>query len=145
MGPWAKTVGGILKTNGFTDFLNNAAERKAVDDPMRKAIALLGSLQPDKALRPSEWAKLAVAEGLDVQFFSPSERGTAKGQERAIGVVLKRFVNESFTHYGDVKTIKMILDGGKRRWKPGKNGHVRYLFQTVSVNEVPNEDEQSQG
>ena len=51
MTPWAKTVGGILKHNGFTDFLGNQQTRKAVDDPLRRAIGILGAVKPDKALR----------------------------------------------------------------------------------------------
>ncbi len=38
---WARTIGGILKFNGFTDFLANAATRKSAADPICEALAIL--------------------------------------------------------------------------------------------------------
>lgn len=40
-GPWAKTVGGILKVSGFTDFLSNYGSRKTADDPVRRGLGIL--------------------------------------------------------------------------------------------------------
>ena len=89
MSPWAKTIGGILKHNGFTDFLGNQQTRKAVDEPLRRALGILGAVKPDKALRPAEWAQLAVQQGLVKTLIPTNERDTDKGRERAIGVLLK--------------------------------------------------------
>ena len=52
MRPWAKTIGGILKHNGFTDFLGNQQTRKAVDDPLRRAIGILGATKPARRSDP---------------------------------------------------------------------------------------------
>ena len=49
MSPWAKTVGGILQHSGFVDFLANQQTRKAVDEPLRRAIGILGASKPGKA------------------------------------------------------------------------------------------------
>ena len=39
---WARIVGGILRVNGFRDFLGNYGVRKTVDDPLRKGLGILG-------------------------------------------------------------------------------------------------------
>jgi hypothetical protein len=43
---WARTVGGILKANGFKHFLGNYSLRRTADDPVRKALGLLGAARP---------------------------------------------------------------------------------------------------
>ncbi|MEN6451706.1 MAG: hypothetical protein ABFC96_14535, partial [Thermoguttaceae bacterium] len=73
MTPWARTIGGILKVNGFTDFLANYGTRKSNDDPIRAALSILGAATPGEALRPREWAKLAVEQGLARTLFSVNE------------------------------------------------------------------------
>ena len=40
---WAKRIGGILRVNGFRDFLGNYGVRKTVDDPLRKGLGILGA------------------------------------------------------------------------------------------------------
>ena len=45
--PWARTVGGILKVNGFSDFLTNYGQRKMLDDPLRQGLAILGATKPE--------------------------------------------------------------------------------------------------
>ena len=105
MTPWAKTVGGILKHNGFTDFLGNQQTRKAVDDPLRRAVGILGVAKPGKALRPTEWAQIAVQQGLVKTLIPANERDTEKGRERAMGVLLKPLVGETFEVATRDKTI----------------------------------------
>ena len=60
MTPWARTIGGILKVSGFSDFLGNFGTRKVADDPIREALGILAATSPNKELRPGEWASLAV-------------------------------------------------------------------------------------
>ena len=105
MTPWAKTIGGILKHNGFTDFLGNQQTRKAVDDPLRRAVGILGAAKPGKALRPAEWAQLAVQQGLVKTLIPTNERDTDKGRERAIGVLLRAAGTER-----------------RSRWRPTQSG-----------------------
>lgn len=128
MTPWAQAVGGILKHGGFTDFLANAGRQQTAHDPIRDALALLGAASPDRTLKPSEWAEVAVREGLDRTLFPVNERNTPKGRERAIGVLLKPRLGETFEVTTDRGTYRLRLEGGNRRWEPGKNANVRYVF-----------------
>jgi hypothetical protein len=137
MSPWPKTVGGILMVNGFTDFLGNYAARKSVDDPAREALAILAAAQPGKQLRPGEWAALAVEQGLARTLFAPTERDTARGRERAIGVVLKNHLEETFEAKTETTSLRVRLEGGFRRWTKGKNPHTRYVFTVLEQQEVP--------
>lgn len=135
MSNWAKTIGGILNVNGFNDFLANYGSRKSADDPVREALAILGAARPGKELRPAEWAKLAVTQGLSKTLFSPNERDTPKGRERNIGVILKRHLQVTFDAQTDRKVYRLRLEGGFRRWTPGKNPHTRYRFDVLSETE----------
>ena len=49
MTPCARSIGGILRHAGFADFLGNQQARKVADDPLRRAIGILGAAQPNKA------------------------------------------------------------------------------------------------
>lgn len=141
MSPWARVIGGILKVSGFTDFLGNNDTRKFAEDPLRKAIGILGAARPNKALRPMEWARVAVEHGLAKTLFPPNERDTEKGRERAVGCVLKRHLDETFTTETKSKILTMRLDGGNKRWNPGGNPHVRYVFQVEKAVDLPVDDD----
>ncbi|PQO27633.1 hypothetical protein C5Y96_19085 [Blastopirellula marina] len=141
MSRWARTIGGILKVNGFTDFLTNYGTRKTADDPLREALAILGTAKPGKSLRPREWAKLAVNEGLARTLFSPTERDTDRGRERAIGVLLKRHLDVTFEIETEQKLYHLQVEGGFRRWQRGKNPHTRYVFTVLDEAEKPVEGE----
>jgi hypothetical protein len=140
MTPWARIIGGILMVSGFRDFLANGGTRKSADDPIREAIALLGSVRPGKTLRPREWAKLAVEHSVAKDLISANERDTERGRERAIGVVLKKHLEEKFEARTDTKLFHLKLTGGCRRWS-GRNPHVRYCFEIISQTELPTDDE----
>jgi len=137
MTPWAKTVGGILKESGFTDFLANYGSRKAADDPIREALAILAAAMPAKQLRPREWAKQAVDQGLAKTLFTANDRDTVAGRERAIGSILKQHLEETFETKTETTKLLMRLDGGNRRWLAGKNPHVRYVFTVLSSTPFP--------
>ncbi|MHB8972762.1 MAG: hypothetical protein ACYC3X_20670 [Pirellulaceae bacterium] len=140
MTPWARTIGGILKLAGFQDFLANCSTRKTTDDSVREAIGILGAVRPGKELRPKEWAKLAVEYSLAKDLISANERDTEKGRERAIGVVFKKHIEETFEACTDTKLYRLRLTGGCRRWRSGKNPHVRYRFEVLSQAEIPADD-----
>jgi hypothetical protein len=140
MTPWAQAIGGILKANGFTDFLANYATRVTLDDPVRGALAILASAAPGQQLRPAEWAELAVREGLARTLFPPGDRETPKGRERGIGVVLNRYREEIFETRTPTKKMRVRLDGGYRRWTKGKNPSTRYLFRVLEEEFLPIEE-----
>jgi hypothetical protein len=132
MTAWATTIGGILRANGFTDFLANSGERRSTDDPVHEALAILGARKPGKALRPRDWAKLAVDEGLAKTLLPANERDTEKGRERAIGKILKRHCEVTFLASTDTMNYRLRLEGGFRRWTEGKNPHTRYVFTVLA-------------
>lgn len=141
---WARTVGGILKVNGFEGFLANYGSRKSHDDPIREAISILGAAKPGKALRPMAWANLAVEQGLAKFLFSANERDTPKGRERAIGRILTKNLEVVFEAQDETKRYRLKLEGGFRRWVEGGNPHTRYRFLVLSGEDRPVEGEQAQ-
>jgi hypothetical protein len=137
MTPWARTIGGILKANGFADFLANYETRMTLDDPIRDALSILASAAPGQELRPKEWADLAVQQGLAKTLFSPSERETSHGRERGVGVVFCRHLDEIFEARTPTKEIRVRLEGGFRRWNKGKNPYTRYVFSVLAEKPIP--------
>ncbi len=127
MTPWARTIGGILMVSGFKDFLGNINARKAADDPIQEALAILGTVRPGKALRPAEWAKFIVDEGLAKKLLPPNERDTEKSRARATGVILSKYIGVAFLGRTDKTLYHFRLEGGYKRWNKGKNPHVRYV------------------
>jgi hypothetical protein len=140
MTPWARTVGGILQANGFTDFLANYETHRTVDDPIREALAILAGAAPGKELRPVEWADLTVKHGLAKTLFAAHERDSSSGRERGIGVVFSRYRQEMFAARTATKQLRVRLEGGFRRWSKGRNAHMRYAFTVLEEKPIPIED-----
>jgi hypothetical protein len=142
MTPWARTIGGILRVSGFEDFLANQNARKATDEPIRRAIGILGvAAKPGVALRPGDWAKLAVEHSLIRTLIPTNERDTEKGRQRAIGVLLSPLRGETFEASTETRRYRLRLEGGLRRWEPRGNPHVRYRFEILEEHELPVEGE----
>ncbi len=137
MSPWARTIGGILKVNGYTDFLANYQTRRTVDDPIKDSLSILGAAKPGEGLRPGDWAKLVVNEGLAKTLFASNERDTHKGRERAIGVILSHHLNDTFEASSDTTRYRLKLEGGNRRWKKGELPHKRYVFTVLETKSIP--------
>jgi hypothetical protein len=149
MTPWAQTIGGILMVNGFKDFLANSGTRKTTDDPVQEALAILGTatihtkddeLVPPKPLRPAQWAKTIVDQGLVKTLLPPNERDTEKSRTRATGVLLSKHLDEEFRVRTDTKLYRLRLEGGCKRWTRGKNPHVRYVFTVLGQENLPVEE-----
>jgi len=134
-GPWAKVVGGILRINGFTDFLANYGTRKTTDDPIRRGLGILGSSQPDRWLTPGEWVKLAVDLGLDKAVIPAADRSTDASRMRGIGVVLSNHRDETLMVEMETKTITLRLKKERRRWGGGE-AQTKYCFATLGTKEV---------
>ena len=141
MSRWAKTIGGILMVNGFTDFLANYGTRKTADDPVREALAILGAAKPGTTLRPKQWAEHAVKQGLAKTLFSPVERDSEKGRERGIGVVMKKHLDVTFEASSETTRYRFRLEGGFRRWDRGKSPHTRYVFMILNEEEIPADED----
>lgn len=140
MTPWAQTLGGVLKVNGFDDFLANQEAHLTVHDPTREALAILASAAPGQQLRPAEWADLAVRQGLARTLFLTSARDTSSGRERDMGVVFSKYRDEVFEARTLTKELRVRLEGGFRRWSKGKNPCTRYVFTVLEEKEIPIEE-----
>jgi hypothetical protein len=136
MSPWARTVGGILRANGFSDFLENYGSTKLVNDPIREALGILGAAKPDEALKPGEWAELAKELGLAQTLFHQADRDTLAGRERAIGKLMAKYLGETLEAAKDGRRYQFRLDGGQKRWVTGSNPHVRYRFNVLDTAEL---------
>jgi hypothetical protein len=137
-GPWAAVVGGILKANGFTDFLANYGKRKTADDPLRHGLGLIGAAKPDEWMRPADWA-LSVADlGLVKTVIPEADRENSESRTRGIGVVLSAHANETFLV--ETEDSKLTLRLEKRRSRVGGGDpKVQYRFATVETESIPEE------
>ncbi len=163
---WAQVIGGILKANGFTDFLGNYGERKAGDDPIRHRLGLLGAAHleavedrtDDQRLgvedfgpgldngwrRPGDWATLAVDIGVIGDLVSAGDRQTDAGRARGVGSLMSRHRDETFSITTDRRQYKLKLQRARRRWPPGddaKRASTLYRFAVVGSEPIPGDDE----
>ena len=137
---WAKTVGGILLVNGFKDFLANYGQRKTLDDPLRRGLAILGAARPEVWLKPEEWARLAVQLGVDKAVIPVADQGSGAGRIRGIGVVLSAHRDETFEGETETHKVHLQLERKRGRWGGGAP-HVRYQFSVSSREEIPADDD----
>jgi hypothetical protein len=137
MSRWARTVGGILKHHGFTDFLANYGAAKLIHDPTREALGILAAAKPGQKLKPLEWAKLVVELGLAKALIPANERDTDRGRERAMGLILKKHLGETFEAVTEAQKLVVRLEGGYRRWHRGGKPHTRYVFTVLTETPVP--------
>ena len=141
---WAKTIGGILTVNGFTDFLANYRVRTTADDPLRRALAILGAARPDEWVTASDWAALTVKLGLVKEIISAGDRDSDEGRKRGIGRVLSSHQQETFVAEDD--TAKMTLRLDKRRLRfDSDEPHPRYRFAKVAEEQLPEDQQDDQG
>lgn len=138
--PWARTIGGILKVNGFDGFLANYGVRRTLDDPVRSGLAILGAHQPDRWLPPADWARLAADLGLVKTTIPAADRDSDKGRKRGMGVVLSAHRDETLVWVGDNGRLTLRLEKKRARWD-GSEPHVRYRFAKVAEEELPVEEE----
>ncbi len=145
-GPWAKTIGGILKVNGFTDFLANSGVRKTADDPVRSALGLLGAKLPDRWLPPADWVRLAVELGVAKTLIQAADRDSEEGRKRGIGVVLSAHRDETFLVESEKHKLTFRSERKRARFDGGEP-QVRYQFvklaeEMLPVEEAPPSDEE---
>ena len=124
---WAAVVGGILKVNGFYDFLANYGQRKLADDPVREALAFLGAELLDKWERPETMALKVGDLGLTKQLIPSGDREGIKAKTRGLGKVLSNHEQERFTAQTETESIVFELRKKRGRFKEG-NVHTRYCF-----------------
>jgi len=140
---WARTIGGILKANGISDFLANYGQRKAHDDPVRKGLGLLGAEKHDEWLPATDWAALALHLGVVKMVIPESDRENDKSRARGMGVVLSAHDQEVFIVKSEDETLTLRL--AKRRGRfDGSEPHRRYRFVLVGQQSLPEGPEDDQ-
>jgi hypothetical protein len=138
---WARTVGGILLVNGYKDFLSNYSVRRTADDPVRRALGLLGAARPGEWLRADAWARLAVKVGVARAVIPEHELGTDQGRERGIGVVLSAHRGETFLVETEDEKLSLRLERARRRFEGGEP-KTRYCFVAFQRQPIPEDTSQ---
>jgi hypothetical protein len=138
-GPWARTVGGILRANGFADFLG--ATSAAARDPEWEALAHLGAARPGEWLRPAQWAQVADEQGLTRALFpAPEDRDGERAKERSFGLLLTRHLRETFTATTDEVVLRLRLEKSRKR-SDGHHPKRCYRFAEIERRAVPDDPE----
>jgi len=137
MREWAKTVGGILKVNGFQDFLTNWARQRSSQDKTSEALAILAnSAQNEKSewLRLATIVKLATTEGVLSDLIPARYKECQNAAERELGKLLSNYLGQS-VHYeedGATKSFRIhtavTRNGGGKSVSPAKH----YRFEPIT-------------
>jgi hypothetical protein len=133
---WAKVIGGILKVNGFTDFLGNYGTRRVYDDPIRHALGLAGAHKPEKWLRPAEWATVAGEAGVTKILIPERDRENDISRARAMGVLLSAHIEETFSVEGESRVLSLRLERSRHR-RSGSEAKMYYRFVEVASEDLP--------
>jgi hypothetical protein len=139
MGPWAQTIGGILQVNGFTDFLLNYNATRATTDPVRLAIGILAFHAGSNPKRTLDLAKLATQQGLAKTLLPGIDPGNEAACQRAIGVTLSPYVDETCTARNAAERITYRLKKQEGRFEEGFP-HFRYWFEEIKREPVSDND-----
>jgi hypothetical protein len=133
---WARRVGGILRVNGFGNFLANYRARKTVDDPLRLGLGLLGAQAPNIWLQATAWARSVSDLGLVRSLVPPADQDSEAGRARGLGVVLKAHRGETFQAETDDEQLTLRLEWRRGRFE-GSEVQVRYRFVLLEREELP--------
>lgn len=139
MGPWAKTIGGILMVNGFTNFLDNYSATRAAADPIREALSILAFHAGDKPKRAAHLAVLAVQQGLAKALLPGADPNNIAACERAMGVALTPFVGQSFSATTAKERITYRLQKTQSRFDE-PYPHFRYTFEEIKREQINEQD-----
>ena len=134
----ARTIGGILMVNGYRDFLANYSQRKTSDDPIRKALGILGVAYPNQWLSATDWASKVVVQGLVRTLIAENDRETEASKARGIGVCLSAHQDETFVVETDDATVTLRLKKNRGRIAGGEPT-MRYQFLTLTREPLPEE------
>ena len=131
MGPWAATIGGILKVNGFEDFLANYSATRAVADPIREALAILAFSAGTKFQRTDDLAQVVVEQGLVRTLLPGADPKNEAARRLAMGKTLAPFVGETFAGTTASERIVYRLQRKQGRFDE-VHPHFRYAFEEIS-------------
>jgi hypothetical protein len=142
---WARTIGGILRVNGFRGFLSNYGVRKTVDDPLRKGLGLLGAQAPKEWLQAAAWAKHVSDLGLVKAVVPPADQDSEAGRARGLGLVLKAHRDETFQTETEDKRLTLRLEWRRGRFQGSSEPQNRYRFVLVGQEDLPLDAEGPEG
>jgi hypothetical protein len=153
-GDCAQAVGGILKVNGFGDFLTNYALRTTIEDPVRQALGILGASvlleteNPRKRVRSAlEWVPEVIDLGLVGKLIPPGDRENEKAYARGLGITMSRQLGVTLTHETEEARVTMRLQKARRRMKDTDSAETKsqsktvYGFELIEITELPPVDE----
>jgi hypothetical protein len=132
---WAQVVGGILEVSGYADFLANYPARLTADDPVRAALAVLGTELP----APGAWMSAAylagaVSElGLTGRLIPKDDRESPASRQRALAKVLDAHAEETFVAGTGDGTVRLRLE---RRKTPDGGGRVVTVYRFAELGTV---------
>lgn len=136
-GPWAQTIGGILKVNGIDHFLENLDVRRNVDDLVRRSLGLLGAAKPDVWWTASEWAKEVKNLGLVKALIPEADRDGNEARARGTGVMLSAHLGETFEVATENHVYKLNLQKKRKRFSDKTEPQTKYCFVVLSRRDVP--------
>ena len=139
-GGWARMIGGILKVDGFGDFLRNRIEGQTQQDPVRNALGVLGCAYHGEWRTATMWALLIAKEGLVKQLIAPSDANSESGRTRGTGVVLTAHSDENLTVRTEDEVVTLRLVKERRRFEDGKP-EWRYRFDVIERMTIPEDPE----
>jgi hypothetical protein len=138
--PWAQTIGGILRVNGIEQFLANFETRRSVDDPVRRALGLLGAAKPGAWLRASEWSEIVLELGLVRPLIPEADRDSNKARARGTGVTLSAHIDEIFDVDTEDNLFEFQLEKLRKRFPGDKEPMTKYRFRALRKRELPEDD-----
>lgn len=141
-GPWAKTIGGILKTSGIQGFLANRHIHRISHDPLKDALSRLGGEICEQCL-PLPAILSHVAElGLIGALIPKTSQETKKSKEHALGMILGKHENSTFTVPTDTQILELKLTKSRRRaaGSDSTNPVAHYRFELLRSTTLNDED-----
>jgi hypothetical protein len=137
---WARTIGGILKTNGFKGFLQNYGKTRITSDPVREALGKLGAWHPDNWLKPSQWVEEIEDLGLSDPLIPTRFRESDKSKADGFGKLVAKYVGHTVEGETDSKRLGLRLEKARARFEKGGQPELRYRFDTVTEENLPEDD-----
>lgn len=145
MTSWARTVGGVLKVNGFPDFLGNQDEALTAQEDVRHGLGMLGAAKPDLWLPADEWVTAVRDLGLVKRIVDDLDRENDAAVARALCEVLSAHRDETLTATTESEMLTMTLEKKRKRWVRGAEPHARYQFLITAREALPLDEQEEEG
>ena len=130
MTEWAQTIGGILKANGFKDFLGNWSYQRDANDVERESLALVAdTLTHGEWLRVSDIRTAAEDQGVVGSLMGRRHRESDKSVERQLGVLLTSHQDETLTLETDNGVVTYVIR--KCRTRVQEQLATAYMFEVA--------------